>query len=176
MNEYYYMSKEKLKNEEEIWPFQYGKNNADLLNLCDSFLLSNNLSLLEATYRDLNKILPSALIETIFENIRKKEFETKPHRLKSVHLFIKYVDVFNFRLRYRQDKGYIYKAKIVNGIQFEGDMELVTPGIGPKSFQEELELLMQRAHDYWTGRKTAHPIVEKLVEGRVITAELINSA
>lgn len=180
----FYVSKTQLTLGEKIWQFQYAKNNADLLYFVAVLLAKTNMAILESAYsidwylsiRGIKQILPSVLIEIIFERVRGEEFKDKPNRLDSVHLFSNFDDASIFRKNYREDKGYIYTAKIINGILFRGDMEFVNPGIDlKKDFQEEVSLMAQRARDYWQGNLTKNPIIEILVKGDVIVDGLIDA-
>lgn len=183
---YYYVSRNQLDVGVKIWPFQYSATNCELLSFVKHVLSKDNLDILESLFytdcyfdlqvRNAKRILPSALIEVIFEKVRSEEFKDKQSRWETVHLFDNLDNALNFRKKYRQDKGYIHTASIKSGIHFRGDMKFVNPGVDlAKDFSEELKLMRERAKSYWSGKITEKPVIEILVKGDVIVEQLMDS-
>lgn len=120
-------------------------------------------------------VLPSFLIEVIFEKVRAEDFPERPSRVGSVHLFRDVEAARRFNTQFRAGRAGIYEVRREAGDMFASFMDWVTPGIELQvPVTEQLDQMRARARGYWRGdASTPADYPEALVTGRVVITRLV---
>ncbi len=129
-----------------------------------------------AVGRQVGRGLAIWVLEAIFEVVRAEEFSTRPSRPGAVMVFPSLAPAIAFATEYRNSYPVvmIYQCRLVEGITFCTDMDLVNPGLKVDgNLEAEVAALRQRARAYWAGAEPQQARwPEILVQGKVVAESL----
>jgi hypothetical protein len=136
--------------------------------LKEDHLVLKSLLLADFWHQSGKPTLAFPLKEAVLEHIRAKEFPQHPSRHHCVFLCPTRDDIVRFRetvVRQNNDRSHLYVCTVEEEAiakLFEADMSFVGSSNVLAPIRDQLGYLVDRARQYWQGRKSDNPAMEVL--------------